>query len=70
MFVSRSKPPQKNNKANLALKNLSQKQPRSKPNKEAYDALDQLDGRHPWQQVMPEGHLSYPVRELKNGKVA
>ncbi|MCB0357063.1 MAG: hypothetical protein KDD40_08655, partial [Bdellovibrionales bacterium] len=59
-----------NKMASEALKDLSQKKPRSQPVKENYATLDQLDGQHPWQKVMPEGHLSYKVRELKNGKIA
>ncbi len=38
--------------------------------KEAYDSFDLIDGRHPWQQQMPEGFVGYPVRNLKVGKVA
>ncbi|MCB0392612.1 MAG: hypothetical protein KDD58_15085 [Bdellovibrionales bacterium] len=68
--MSRSKVEPINKLANEALKNLSQKQPRSKPTKDSYEILDQLNGQHPWQEVMPEGHLSYKVRELKNGKIA
>jgi uncharacterized protein YdiU (UPF0061 family) len=36
----------------------------------AYDAFDFVDGRHPWQQQVPEGFVGYPVRNLKVGKVA
>jgi len=35
----------------------------------SYGAFDQLDGRHPWMEAMPEGHVSYRVRELNQGKV-
>jgi len=38
--------------------------------KEGYDSFDLVDGRHPWQQQMPEGYVGYPVRNLKHGKVA
>lgn len=33
-------------------------------------AFSQLDGRHPWQEQVPEGALLYPTRELQNGKVS
>lgn len=35
-----------------------------------YESFDQLDGRHPWMEKMPEGFISYPVRELHEGKIA
>lgn len=38
--------------------------------KEGYETFDLIDGRHPWQQQMPEGYVGYPVRNLKAGKVA
>lgn len=34
-----------------------------------YGSFDQLDGRHPLQQVVPEGHVSYRVRKLENTKI-
>lgn len=34
-----------------------------------YAAFDQLDGRHPLQNQVPEGQVSYRVRELETGKV-
>lgn len=34
-----------------------------------YDSFDQLDGSHPWMEVVPEGFVSYRVRELGVGKV-
>lgn len=34
-----------------------------------YDSFDQLDGSHPWMEVVPEGFVSYRVRELGIGKV-
>lgn len=35
----------------------------------AYSAFSQLDGRHPWQEAVPEGYVAYPVRRLERGKV-
>lgn len=35
-----------------------------------YGAFDQLDGRHPWRDQVPEGLILYPVRELPGGKVS
>jgi uncharacterized protein YdiU (UPF0061 family) len=37
---------------------------------EAYAAFDQLDGTHPWMDVMPDGYVGYRVRELGTGEVA
>jgi uncharacterized protein YdiU (UPF0061 family) len=37
---------------------------------EEYGAFDQLDGNHPWRERMPEGMISYSVRQLRGGKVA
>lgn len=34
-----------------------------------YAKFDQLDGSHPWSELVPQGHISYPVRELNHGKV-
>ena len=34
-----------------------------------YEAFDQIDGRHPWQEAVPDGYVSYPVRKLDRGKV-
>ncbi len=34
-----------------------------------YESFDQLDGTHPWMEVVPEGFVSYSVRELGIGKV-
>lgn len=42
--------------------------PRAKP--QAYSGFDAIDGRHPWQQEVPEGCVMYPVRALKRGTVA
>lgn len=38
--------------------------------KAAYTTFDQIDGRHPWTQAVPEGHVAYRVRELQTGEVA
>lgn len=37
---------------------------------EDYNAFDQLDGRHPWAEKVPEGLILYPVRTLPGGKVS
>lgn len=34
-----------------------------------YSRFDQIDGRHPWIQNVPEGLILYPVRKLKQGRV-
>lgn len=35
-----------------------------------YPKFDQLDGQHPWMKVIPDGFVSYRVRELRAGHVA
>ncbi len=35
-----------------------------------YAAFQQLDGRHPWQDKVPEGLILYPTRRLTSGTVA
>lgn len=35
-----------------------------------YTEFDRLDGRHPWMDAVPEGFVSYRVRELRQGKIA
>lgn len=35
-----------------------------------YSAFSQLDGRHPWQDQVPEGMILYPARKLPQGKVS
>ena len=35
-----------------------------------YAEFDRLDGRHPWMEAVPQGYVSYRVRELRQGKVA
>lgn len=37
---------------------------------EDYSAFAQLDGRHPWQEAVPEGLILYPTRTLSGGKVS
>lgn len=37
---------------------------------EDYSAFEQLDGRHPWQESVPEGLILYPVRRLNGGKIS
>ena len=34
-----------------------------------YESFDQLDGTHPWMDMVPDGFVSYRVRELNVGKV-
>lgn len=36
----------------------------------SYAAFDLIDGRHPWQQQVPEGFVGYPVKPLRSGKIA
>ncbi|MGZ3721741.1 MAG: hypothetical protein ACXVA9_02345 [Bdellovibrionales bacterium] len=43
---------------------------RSPKSEEDYSAFTQLDGRHPWQEAVPEGLILYPVRKLSGGKVS
>lgn len=35
-----------------------------------YTGFDALDGRHPWMDAVPEGAVTYRVRELRQGRVA
>lgn len=42
---------------------------KSAPADSPYVKFDSLDGSHPWMQAVPEGQISYPVRELNHGKV-
>ena len=42
---------------------------RNQPNEDPYAVFDELDGKHPWQEHVPEGYISYPVRKLGMGKV-
>lgn len=37
---------------------------------EEYGAFEQLDGRHPWSEHVPEGLILYPARRLAGGKVS
>lgn len=41
-----------------------------KPAQDYYPKFDQLDGQHPWMKVIPDGFVSYRVRELRAGHVA
>lgn len=34
-----------------------------------YKTFEKLNGQHPWMELLPEGHVSYRVRELEQGKV-
>jgi uncharacterized protein YdiU (UPF0061 family) len=43
---------------------------RPKTGDENYSAFNQLDGRHPWQEAVPEGLILYPVRKLSGGKIS
>lgn len=36
---------------------------------ESYESFDIIDGRHPWQQSVPDGFVPYPVKKLGKGKV-
>jgi hypothetical protein len=36
---------------------------------ENYQSFQQLDGTHPWMQLIPTGFVGYKVRELNSGKV-
>lgn len=36
---------------------------------ESFSTFDQLDGKHPWMDVIPDGHVPYRVRELQTGEV-
>lgn len=52
---------------------MTTKQARVRKPQEAenfYSAFDQLDGRHPWMEAVPEGFVGYRVRELRQGRVA
>lgn len=41
-----------------------------KPAQDSYAAFDQLDGSHPWMQVIADGYVPYRVRELQTGEIA
>lgn len=41
---------------------------KSKP-ESSYQSFDQLDGRHPWMEVVKDGFVPYRVRELQKGNV-
>ncbi len=52
-----------------ALKKFNRR-PTERLSTHPYGRFDLLDGRHPWQEVMPEGFVPYPVRMLGEGTVA
>lgn len=35
----------------------------------SYTVFEKLDGQHPWMELIPQGHVSYRVRELNQGRV-
>ena len=57
------------NNIQVALKKFGRR-PNEKLSENPYSRFDLLDGQHPWQDVVPEGHILYPTRELKEGDVA
>lgn len=44
--------------------------PKSPATEKFYTEFDQLDGRHPWMEAVPDGFVSYRVRELRQGRIA
>lgn len=44
--------------------------PSARKSNHAYQAFDQLDGSHPWMQVVADGYVPYRVRELRSGEIA
>jgi uncharacterized protein YdiU (UPF0061 family) len=42
---------------------------RRSQNQSSYQAFTQLDGTHPWMEVIPDGFVPYRVRELKTGEI-
>lgn len=42
----------------------------TRPKPRSHTAFESIDGRHPWQDSVPEGCVLYPVRELARGEVA
>lgn len=42
---------------------------RSEEKRWDYSSFDDVDGRHPWQDKVPEGCVLYPVRKLNRGQV-
>lgn len=57
------------NDIQVALKKFGRR-PSERLSENPYSRFDLLDGKHPWQDVVPEGHILYPTRELKEGDVA
>lgn len=50
-------------------KRIATHKPAVLPSTKAYEAFDEIDGRHPWQTDVPEGYVLYPVRKLDRGRV-
>lgn len=50
------------------IQQLSNKAPR--PDADPYALFDRIDGRHSWQDAVPEGSVLYAVRPLKQARVA
>lgn len=42
---------------------------KSRTSEKLYTGFDSLDGRHPWLEAVPEGAVTYQVRELRQGRV-
>lgn len=53
----------------VALKPLQQAKSVNKT-EDSYSSFEQLNGKHPWMDAVPEGYVPYPVRVLSEGKVA
>ncbi len=53
-----------------ATKAISEVSTRLRKIADAYASFDQIDGTHPYQIALPEGSVLYPVRTLKNAKIA
>lgn len=49
---------------------MAVKNHRIRPREASYEAFEQLDGTHPWMNIMPDGFVAYHVRELSNAKIA
>jgi uncharacterized protein YdiU (UPF0061 family) len=54
----------------VRAKSLGRNPARANAESYAYPAFDQIDGRHPYQGLVPEGVVLYPVKRLTRGKVA
>ncbi len=42
----------------------------TKSKTENYETFEEIDGRHPWQQDVPDGFVAYPVRRIERGRIA